>query len=64
LNFDSPTEYVIAYEVNDLNGVQKMIENITPTTSGIIDVSNLTKGTYVLNLVLQHQTINKQFIKN
>jgi hypothetical protein len=64
LNFDSPYEYVISYQVNDLNGMQKMILNITPTTSGTIDVSNLTSGNYILTLILQHSYIKIQFIKN
>jgi Secretion system C-terminal sorting domain len=64
LNFDSPYGYVLSYQVFDLNENLKMEQNIVPTTSGTIDVSKLTTGTYVLNFILKYRTNTIQFIKN
>jgi Secretion system C-terminal sorting domain len=64
LNFSSPDDYVISYQVFDLLGNLLLSANIIPTTLGSIDVSNLAQGMYLLKLTLQHQNVNLQFIKN
>jgi hypothetical protein len=64
LNFSSPSENVTSYQVNNLNGALRTTQNIIPTNSSTIDVSNLTSGYYVLTLMLQNSYYKTLFIKN
>jgi Secretion system C-terminal sorting domain len=64
LNFSSSSENVTSYQVNNLNGALSTTQNIIPTTSSTIDVSNLTSGYYVLTLKLQNSYFKTLFIKN
>jgi hypothetical protein len=65
LNFTCADLLVTSYQIYDLNGLLKINQTITATNSGIIDVSGLTAGNYILNLQLQNNSfIRIQFIKN
>ncbi len=65
LNFSISNNTVTGYSIYNLNGILQLSQTITPTSTGTINVANLTNNTYILRLnISTGQQVSIHFIKN
>lgn len=65
LNYSITNSLIFSYSIYDMSGTLLHTQPVTPSNTGVINVSNLTNGNYILKLnITNGQQISIQFNKN